>query len=91
MRIYKRALCFHPAVRIGLNNTGWTLKAIGKVLLLIVLEGDKNSFTAINSADGLLIATRRAGHCRVEVRGKGMQNKRKNTQQQDAALCFAAG
>jgi hypothetical protein len=25
----------------------------------------------------------------VEVRGKGMQNKRKNTQQQDAALSFA--
>jgi hypothetical protein len=76
----KWIICFYPTAGIGLDYTGRALKASGGLLLLIVLKGNKNIFTSIDGADGLLIAIRRAGHCRVEVRSKGMKNKRKNTQ-----------
>jgi hypothetical protein len=84
----KWIICFYPAAGIGLDYTGRALKAGGGFLLLIVLKGNKNGFTAVDGADGLIIAIRRAGHCGVEVRGKSMKNKRKNTQQQDGLLSF---
>lgn len=76
----KWIICFYPAAGISLHYTGRALKAGGGLLLLIVLKGNKNSFTAIDGADGLVIAICRAGHCGMEVRSKRMKNKRKNTQ-----------
>ena len=76
----KWIVCFYPAAGISLDYTGRAFKASGGLLLLIVLKGNKNRFTAIDGADGLIIAIRRARHCGVEVRRKNMKNKRKNTQ-----------
>lgn len=87
----KRVICFYPAAGIGLHNTGRALKAGRGLLLLIVLKGNKNSFTAIDGADGLVMAIRCAGHCGVEVRSKSMKNKRKNTQYQEGLFAFTPG
>ncbi len=86
----KRAIRFYPAVGIGLNNTGRALVAAGRILWLFVLKCDNDRFKAVERADDLAIPVRRAGNGGMEVRDKGLKNKRKNTHQQDGRLSFTA-
>jgi len=78
-------------IQIGLDDTDRTFVASGVVLLLDVLQFDKNGDRAIHGAQRIGIARYRFRHDALKRGRKALQQKNQGTVKQHAAFGFGDG